>query len=77
MSQVEAIYQGGVFKPEGEVNLRENQRVRLNIEPIAPADVTAWLESARKLRQQILARRGGEPFPDSTPDVAEDRLRDI
>ena len=34
MAQIEAIYQGGVFKPLGEVKLPENQRVTIDIKPI-------------------------------------------
>lgn len=31
MTQVEAIYQNGVFKPLQDVGLSENQRVRLGV----------------------------------------------
>src|SRR5438270_13734599 len=35
MAQISnAIYAGGVLKPNGPLNLRENQRVRVIIEPI-------------------------------------------
>jgi predicted DNA-binding antitoxin AbrB/MazE fold protein len=76
MTQIEATYRGGVFQPDGDVNLKENQRVRLIIQPIEPADALAWLERAKEHRRQILERRGGQPFPDSTPEIAEDRMRD-
>ena len=76
MTQIEAVYQGGVFKPDGDVDLRENQRVRLTVQPIEPADARAWLQRVQQLRQEILQRRGG-PLPDSTPLIAEDRLRDV
>jgi predicted DNA-binding antitoxin AbrB/MazE fold protein len=78
MTQVDAIYQNGVFKPLGTVELTENQRVHLTIIPVAtPEDWQTWLERAQKHRQEILDRRGGVPLPDSTPDIAEDRMRDI
>jgi predicted DNA-binding antitoxin AbrB/MazE fold protein len=47
---VDAIFQGGVFKPVGEVNLPENQKVRLNIEPWDRQDALARFEEARRLR---------------------------
>lgn len=43
MSQVQAIYKSGVFKPQGNVGLPENQRVRLNVELLDTGDVQAWL----------------------------------
>ena len=75
MTTVEAIYQNGVFKPVGTVALPENQRVQLEVRPI-PADEThAWLEQLRQTRDRLAARYG--TFPDSTPDIAEDRMRDV
>jgi predicted DNA-binding antitoxin AbrB/MazE fold protein len=37
MSQLEAVYQDGVFKPLGQVTLPQNQRVRLTVESV-PGD---------------------------------------
>ena len=73
MIKVDAIYQGGIFKPLGEVGLRENQGVRLHIEPLEGNDVRAWLEEVQRLQQRIIDERGY--FPDSTPDIAADRAR--
>ena len=73
MTQVEAIYQNGVFRPLQKVGLPENQRVRLSVEPVAAADVRAWLARVQQRRQRIIAERGY--FPDSAPDIAEDRRR--
>jgi len=73
MSQVEAIYQDGVFKPLGQVQLNQNQRVFLTIEPVRASDALAWLEQMRQLHQAIIAAQGC--FPDSTLDIAEDRMR--
>ena len=72
-TQVEAIYQDGIFKPLQEVRLPENQRVRLSVQPIEAEDIRAWLEEVQQLRQRIIAQRGY--FPDSTLDIAEDRRR--
>lgn len=74
MAAVEAIYQGGVFKPLGEVCLPENQRVLLNIETPSGQDVAAWLAEVRQFQEQIITARGF--FPDSTLDIAADRVRD-
>ena len=73
MTKVEAIYQNGVFRPLQEVGLPENQRVRLSVEPVAAADVRAWLARVQQRRQRIIAERGY--FPDSALDIAEDRRR--
>lgn len=77
MEYIEAIYQGGVFKPEGAVHLRENQRVRLSVEPAEAKDWSTWLEEVKRAQQAVLDRRAGIPLPDSTADIAEDRMRDV
>jgi predicted DNA-binding antitoxin AbrB/MazE fold protein len=73
MTQVDAIYQNGVFKPLQDVDLLENQRVRLSVQPDEIGDVRVWLAEVQELRQRIIAERGH--FPDSTLDIAEDRRR--
>jgi len=73
MTQVDAIYQNGVFKPLQDVGLPENQRVRLSVQPVEAGDVRAWLAEVQELHQRIIAERGY--FPDSTLDIAEDRRR--
>ena len=73
MSQVDAVYQGGVFKPLGEVDLHENERVRLNFEVLQGSEVQAWLDEVREFQRRIVDARGS--LPDSAPDIAEDRLR--
>lgn len=73
MTQVDAIYQNGVFKPLQAVELSENQRVRLSVQSVEAGDVRAWLAAVQERKQRILAERGA--FPDSTPDIAEDRRR--
>ena len=73
MTQVYALYHDGVFKPLQDVDLPENQRVRLNVQPVEGGDVQAWLTEVREMRQRIIADRGY--FPDSALDIAEDRSR--
>jgi predicted DNA-binding antitoxin AbrB/MazE fold protein len=73
MTQIDAIYQNGVFKPLQDVGLPENQRVRLSVQPVEVGDVRAWLARVEERHQRIIAERGY--FPDSTLDIAEDRRR--
>ncbi len=73
MSQIEAIYRHGVFEPLGPVDLKEEQRVRLRIEPASLETVAAWLQRVRERREQIFKLQGY--LPDSTRDIAEDRMR--
>ncbi len=73
MTEVEAIFQNGVFKPLGELSFPENQRVRLSIQPLEARDAQAWLARVQERQRRIIAERGY--FPDSTPDIAEDRRR--
>ena len=47
MPVIEAIYQGGVFKPLKEVRLAENQRVFLSFQTPTAQDVAAWLTEAQ------------------------------
>lgn len=72
MSQIDAVFQNGVFKPLVPLALPENQRVQLEITPIEN-DMLAWLEEVRRIQQPIIERHGC--LPDSTPEIAEDRLR--
>lgn len=73
MTELEAIYQNGVFKPLEAVGLPENQRVRLSVEPLEARDVSAWFAGVQQRQQRIIAERGY--FPDSASDIAEDRRR--
>ena len=73
MSQIEAIYRHGVFEPLEPVDLKEEQRVRLSIEPTDKEAAVAWLERVAKRREEIFQRQGY--LPDSTLDIAEDRRR--
>lgn len=73
MSNIEAVFQNGVFKPLVPIVLPENQRVQLEVKPVETNDILAWLEQANRVRQSILDRHG--MLPDTTPDIAEDRMR--
>ena len=73
MSQVDAIFQDGVFKPLREVVLPANQRVRLDIHPVEIGDAQEWIERVRRRRTKFAAERGY--LPDSAIDIAEDRKR--
>lgn len=74
MPAIEAIYQGGVFKPLNEIDLPENQRVLVSPQPTADPIAIAWFEEMKEFHERMIAERGY--LPDSTPDIAEDRLRD-
>lgn len=73
-ASVEAVYENGVFRPLGPVNLRDNQSVRLSIHATNQDEVRDWLERVRILQKRIIEQRG--VLPDSTPDIAADRVRD-
>ena len=73
MGHIEAIYQRGVFRPLSQVELAENQRVRLHVEPLPMASMQGWLEEARKLQKQFTDR--GVVLPGSETDIAADRVR--
>lgn len=79
MTQVEAVFENGMLRPLSDLRLREHQRVRLNIESIEADDErAAWqacLERLRRHREEMIARVG--VLPDSTPDIAADRMRDV
>jgi predicted DNA-binding antitoxin AbrB/MazE fold protein len=73
MTRVNAIYQDGFFRPLEPVYLEENQRVALSVEPIQKEDALAWAERVSRVREEVAARCG--ILPDSTLDIAADRMR--
>ncbi|MCI0639702.1 MAG: antitoxin family protein [Gemmataceae bacterium] len=73
MPTVEAIYVSGVFKPLADVQLPENQRVRLIVEAMPTPTVGPWLNAVQSFQQQLMAAHG--VFSDSTPDIAADHRR--
>jgi len=73
MTRVDAIYQDGVFRPLTPIHLEENQRVALCVEPLRREDALAWIERVGKSRREFAAEHG--VLPDSTIDIAADRMR--
>ena len=73
MSHVDAIYRHGVFEPLTPVNLPEEQRVRLSIEPAEKETWQTWLERVQKHHAAFVIEHGY--LPDSAPGIAEDRMR--
>ncbi|MBI4581326.1 MAG: antitoxin family protein [Planctomycetes bacterium] len=73
MSRVEAVYRHGVFEPLEPVNLREEERVRLRIEPAGEQCTRSWLDEVRALQADVVRRHG--PLPDSASDIGADRVR--
>ncbi len=79
MTDVRAVYEGGVFKPVDAVLLNERQFVTLRLAPVSAEqqqpDETAvrrWRATLDSFHAEILAQ-SGRPFPDSTSDIAADR----
>jgi predicted DNA-binding antitoxin AbrB/MazE fold protein len=75
MQTVEAIYQGGVFKPLQDVQLDENERVVLTLKTSRNEEALAWFKRMAEAQDRFVAEHGF--LPDSTPDIAEDRMRDV
>ncbi len=73
MSQIEAVYRDGSFFPLAPTHLPENQRVRLTVQLVEPANIDNWLADVRRRQERMLAEHGY--LPDSAPDIAKDRLR--
>ena len=73
MTQIEAIYQNGVFKPLVHVGLAENQYVSLSIEPVSEKNARIWFSELEECHRRIISTQG--IFPDSTPEIAADRTR--
>lgn len=73
MSHIQAIYRRGVFEPLEPVDLPEEQRVQLNFDVAEKPSIEAWLADVAALHARFLSRHG--PLPDSTPDIAADRMR--
>lgn len=73
MTRIEAVYRQGKFEPLGPVDLAEEQHVTLQYEPDEKGALAKWFEETKALREAI-ARRAGV-LPDSTPEIAADRMR--
>lgn len=72
MTQVQAVYQNGVFKPLSPLTIAENEIVELSIRQ-THAEVPDWIARLRNVREQI--SQGKPFFPDSASEIAEDRQR--
>ena len=73
MSQIDAVFQDGVFRPLGPVALPSNQRVRLTYNPVGHADALSWLKAVQALQSRLVAAHG--VYPSSVDDIANDRRR--
>jgi len=73
MSVIEAVYRHGVFEPLEPVNLEEEQRVEVHVASGDASALAKWIEEVRVLQEEFVKKHG--LLPDSTPDIAEDRLR--
>lgn len=76
MDTIEAIYQNGVFRPLSGVRVAENQRVWLRVQVVPTSEESlAWMQRRIVDHEQFVASHGY--LPDSTPDIAADRMRDV
>jgi predicted DNA-binding antitoxin AbrB/MazE fold protein len=73
VSPVAAVFRHGVFEPLDPVNLPEEQRVQLRIEPLSMSTPSEWLDQVRELQEAVVRRAG--TLPDSSSDIASDRCR--
>ena len=63
---VNAVYEDGVFKPEGPVNLQEKAKVRLVIESAEPTTADADDPTGWKTAMELMGC-----IKDAPPDMAE------
>jgi predicted DNA-binding antitoxin AbrB/MazE fold protein len=59
---VEAVFEGGVFKPDQKPELAENTRVRLVVEPVEATEESrrrqSWVELERLWKQSAFNSHG-------------------
>jgi len=64
---IEATYENGVFRPDGAVPLRNNERVRIEIRPVNMARATfglmGWTGDSAQLQELALS-------PENAPEDA-------
>lgn len=70
---VEAVFSKGVLKPVGALQLREQQRVRLIVEPIDGAQDCDRAAALNRLREGIASMRLSSAGPLSSRDELHDR----
>ena len=68
----EAVFSQGVLKPVGELHLREQQRVRLIIEPVDVGQESDRTAALKRLRAGIASMS----FSSSGPLPSRDELHD-
>ena len=73
MSVIEAVSRHGIFEPLEPVQLPEEQRVQVHIAPPGKTPLEAWISKTQERQAAFIKKHG--LLPDSTPDIAEDRLR--
>jgi len=73
MSVIEAVYRHGVFEPLGPVNLKEEQRVEVHVAPAGKDGLETWIRKTQARQAEFIKKHG--LLPDSTPDIAADRMR--
>lgn len=74
-AQLEAIVENGVLRPLDQLPFLDQQHVWVRVEPLEAHDVQQWLTRVTQHQQSVLQRV--PRLPDSTPDIAEDRLRGL
>ncbi len=79
MTQIEAIYQNGVFRPLKDVGLPENQRVRLSVQSLAQEAEAAPVSKERReaLNKLIGIWKTDKPPSDEEVEqiVEEERMK--
>ncbi len=75
MNELGEESRGGAFLAGDDISLREGPGIVRGPGPGEAEDWRNWLDRVVEIHRQILARRGG-PLPDSTAEIAEDRIRD-
>ena len=69
----EAVFSQGVLKPVGELQLREQQRVRLNIESVEPGQDSDRAATLSRLPAGIASMRLSSSGPLPSRDELHDR----
>ncbi len=75
MQTIEAIYQGGVFKPLHDVQVAENERVTLTLQTTSKEAALAWIKRISEDHDRFVTEHGF--LSGSTEDIAADRMRDV
>lgn len=73
-AQLEAIVENGLLRPLDRLPFFDQQHVWVRVEALEDHDVQQWLTGVMQHQQSVLLRV--PHLPDSTSDIAEDRLRD-